>query len=97
MAEYAEEQSGDGVWKLVKFAKNSWQTKETMKDLRDDSGRGCGTDEDKLQALVGRNIFTKDQEPLRVGGSKAGEKEVEVDVGNSVEKFRKGTRSTRTT
>ena len=44
----------------MKFAKDPWRTKETMKDLKDDNGRGCNTDDDKLQAPVGRNFFTKD-------------------------------------
>ena len=35
---YAEEQSWDDVWELVKFAKDPWRTKETMKDLKDDNG-----------------------------------------------------------
>ena len=53
----------------------------------DDDGKGCNTDDDKLQALVGRNFITKDHELPRVGGGKAGEEEVEEDVGHSVEEL----------
>ena len=55
---------------MVKFAKDPWQTKETMKDLKDDN---------KLQALVDRNFFTKDQDPLVV--------EVERGCGYSMEEL----------
>ena len=44
----------------MKFAKDPWRTKETMKDLKSDDGVECKSDEDKLQALVSRNFFTKD-------------------------------------
>ena len=64
---YAEEQSWDDMWKLVKFTKDPWRTKETMKDLKDDDGVKCESDNDKLQALVNRNFFTKDQESLVAG------------------------------
>lgn len=49
---YAEEQSWDDVWKLVKYP---WRTKETMKALTDDNGAACETD--KLRALVDRNLI----------------------------------------
>ena len=37
-----------------------------MKDLKGDSRVQCGSDEDKLQALVDRNFFTKNLDPLVV-------------------------------
>ena len=43
-----------------------WRTKETIKDLKNDSRVQCGSDEDKLQALVDRNFFTKNLDPLVV-------------------------------
>ena len=76
---YAEEQSWDDVWKLVKFAnlKDPWQTKETMKALIDDKSATCDSrcesDDEKLRALVDRNFFTKDQEPLDVEVEAEGE------------------------
>ena len=81
---YAEEQLWDDVWKLVKFAKDPWQTKETMKDLKDDDGAQCESDNDKLKALVSRNFFTKEQEPLKMGME--GELEEEA-CGYSVEEL----------
>ena len=43
---YAEEQSWDDVWKLVKYAKDPWQTKESIKSLVGDDNRPCNTDDD---------------------------------------------------
>lgn len=37
-----------------------------MKSLADDNGNLCKSEDDKLQALVSRNFFTKDQEPVIV-------------------------------
>ena len=31
---YTEQQSWDDIWKLVKFAKDPWQTKDIMKNLK---------------------------------------------------------------
>ena len=45
---------------MVKFAKDPWQTKETMKCLVDDNGISCSNDEDKLRALVDHNFFMED-------------------------------------
>ena len=56
----------DDVWKLVKFGKDPWRTKETMKALVDDDNTPCNTDDDKLRALVDRNFLTNDQAPLEV-------------------------------
>ena len=70
--QYAEEQSWDDVWKLVKFAKDPWRTKKTIKSLVDDNNRPCDTDNDKLQALVVRNFFTNDQAPVEVGAGEEG-------------------------
>ena len=38
-----------------------------MKDPKNDDRVQCKSDEDKLQALVSRNFFTKEQEPLKAG------------------------------
>ena len=35
-----------------------------MKDLRDGDGVECESDDDKLQALVDRTFFTKEQETV---------------------------------
>ena len=76
------------MWKLVKFAKDPWRTKESMKSLVDDDNRPCNTDEDKLRALVDRNFFTKDQAPLEVEANVEGESKCRYSVGELEEKVR---------
>ena len=66
---YAEEQSWDDVWKLIKFAKDPWRTKESMKDLKGDGRDQCESDNNKPRALVKRNLFIRHQEPLEVRGA----------------------------
>ena len=50
--------------KLVEFARDPCRTKETTKDLKNDDVLECGSDDDKLRALVDRNFFIAKQESL---------------------------------
>ena len=52
-----------------KFAKDRWRTKEAMKDLKGYGRDQCESGNDKLRALVKRNLFTRHQEPLEVRGA----------------------------
>ena len=55
-----------------------------MKSLVDYENRPCNTDNEKLQALVGRNFFIKDQVPLKMGAERGMEGGVEAEVGGEV-------------
>lgn len=60
-----------------------------MKDLKDDDGVQCTSGNDKLRALVDRNFFTKNQEPLEMrveGGGGYNPEELE-DAGYSLEEL----------
>ena len=57
-------------------------------------GRACGTDNDKLQALVYRNFFTKVQEPVRVGGAAEGSADAGYSMDELEEKVRGALRGT---
>ena len=61
---YAEEQSWDDVWKLIKFAKDPWRTKETMKSLVDDNNTPCNT-EDNCYGLTERKVEGAGTEYIR--------------------------------
>ena len=59
-----------------------------MKDLKNDDGVHCESDNDKLRALVDRNFLTKKQDPLVV------EADSEMEVGYSVEELEEKVRNT---
>ena len=70
----------------MKFSKYAWRTKESIQTLADDNGTLCNTEDDKLRALVDRNFFTKDQEPLAV---EADDREVGYTIEDLEERVRK--------
>ena len=60
-----------------------------MKSLTKDNGTICEIDDNKLRALVDRNFFTKDQDPLKVEVEKVG-----YSIEELVEKVRAALRGT---
>ena len=65
-----------------------------MKSLVDNDNRPCDTNDDKLQALVDHNFFTKDQAPLEGGANVENERGGGYSMEELEEKLREALRGT---
>ena len=73
---FCEEHAERDPWEIVKWAKDPWKIKESMRDLKDKQGRLLETDQEKADGL-NRDLFGWDEEGRAVGD---GEEEQEGEV-----------------
>ena len=53
---FCEEHGERDPWEIVKWAKDPWKIKESMRDLKDKQGRWLETDQEKADGL-NRDLF----------------------------------------